>query len=883
MVIRVPVNLDVTDDDIERTIVTEVRAGATSSRAAAAGSLIGTQLAQGITRSFRSGGLAAQGETIGAQLGEGITRGADGRLRDARGRFIAAGEEAGRGFSVGLGRGLGGISTFGQLEFSAARLGSVFSGLAGLVIPVGPALAGVAAGALAVAGAAGQAAGAAVSAGGVIASLGLASATTQVAMVGLSAAFEAQSKANQELAATGQVSAATQEELTRALEGLAPAAARVVTEVQAITPAWQAMQQVVQQEVFRGIGRELQGLSDAILPAVQAGLVGTAGVLNEAALSFARFAQSEAFVAQLDVILSGLTDTLAALLPGAAAIGAALVDVFAAGVGPALQMAQAISDVGVRFGSWLQGIAATGQLTNFLFGANAILGDLLRIVGNVGSVLGSVFSAGAATGASLITMLADATGQLTAFMQTAGATEGLAQFFGLVGQTTAALSQIGAIAGPIFQGLFVVIGQLLDPINLLRDALLPVAVVLGQTIGTALTALAPVIGLVAQLIVGLVQALAPLVSTIVAGLGPAIAELAASFQGSLAPALGELFTLLEPLLGIFLEIFGAQVVNAVNLVVDVLAGLFDILGGLINFLTGVFTGDWEQAWGGLVQIFDGIVGILGGLVGFLIRTVDNQFKAFFPRLAVLARQGWDRLVTTFRAAVQNHALLVTSLAARVVAGFTSLRARVGATVSALWGNVVRFFTSGGSRIYSSVLSAVSRVIGAFVNLRSRITATVAGFGSLLFNAGRNLIQGLINGIRSLIGSVGSSMSDIAATIRAYLPFSPAKVGPLSGAGSPELSGEAIARMIADGIQQNVNLPSQAMRAALAPLSPQALAAQTPGGMQTGLQRDVGGSGVTVQQIFTGPTTSGGRLQEMTWNIRYATQARREVIGGVPTA
>ena len=42
------------------------------------------------------------------------------------------------------------------------------------------------------------------------------------------------------------------------------------------------------------------------------------------------------------------------------------------------------------------------------------------------------------------------------------------------------------------------------------------------------------------------------------------------------------------------------------------------------------------------------------------------------------------------------------------------------------------------------------------------------------------------------------------------------------------------------------------------------------------------AGVNLTQVFTGPTTSGGRLAEMTWNIRYATQARNEVIGGVPS-
>ncbi len=73
-----------------------------------------------------------------------------------------------------------------------------------------------------------------------------------------------------------------------------------------------------------------------------------------------------------------------------------------------------------------------------------------------------------------------------------------------------------------------------------------------------------------------------------------------------------------------------------------------------------------------------------------------------------------------------------------------------------------------------------------------------------------------------------------------------------------------------------------MSVALAPLAPtgavtRSTAAQTPVTPAVGAVTD---PGVSVTQIFTGPTTSGGRLDEINWTIRHATQARRETIGGV---
>jgi phage-related protein len=889
MVIRVPVNLDVTDNDIAESIEDEVGRGARSSGVNRAGRTMGATLGDAVGTSLSDSiqdAIAGAGDGVDLS---GFTRDVNGRLRDARGRFVAAGEESGRGFGIGLGRGLrgsGGIETFGQLEFSAARLGAGLTGLLAAITPIGPALGGVAAGALAVAGAAGQAAGAAVSAGGVLASLGLGAVTAQVASIGLTEAFEAQSAAQAELAATGEVSAATQDALTAAMDGLAPAAANVVREVSALTPAWSDLQGTIQQTVFQGIAAQLGNISDAILPTLQRQLTGTSSVLNDAALGFAQFAQSETFVSQLDTILAGLNGTLAALLPGIGGFGRGLLAIFAGGTGPATDMAEAISDVGENFGTWAQGIAESGQLVAFLDQANIVLGDLLGIVGNIGSILVTVLGAGAGAGAGLLSTFRDLTGQLAAFVQTAGAQAGLADFFGLISQTGQTVAELGSVIGPVFAGLFAVIGQLLPQINALRDALLPVAVALGEALGTALTGLAPVIGLVAQVIVGLVQALAPLVITIVSALGPALAQIGALFRENLAPAIQELAPLLAPLGALLLDLFGAQVVSAIGLLVDVIGGLFNVLGGLITFLTGVFTGDWETAWAGIQQVFAGVVDVVIGLVAFLIRSITAPFRTGLRAAGLSVEQFWGLLRIRFRQGIVNAISAVTGFVSGVRSRIVGLGVLVASAARSMWARVVSFFTSGILRARSAVTSGVRLIVARFVDLRSSILGTVSGFGSLLFNAGRNVVQGLINGIRSLIGSVGSAMSDIASTIRSYLPFSPAEIGPLSGAGSPDNSGEAIARMIADGIQQNVNLPARAMQRALAPLTPSELAPAAfgaSGAVQRAPVASTADAGVQVTQVFNGPTTSGGRLAEMEWNLRYATQARREVIGGVPTA
>lgn len=791
----------------------------------------------------------------------------------------SAGDRLGRDFGTGFDRGAS--STLGQAltqQGSAiARIGSVASGLVGALVPIGPSLAGVAAGALAVAGAVGQASTAALAAGGVFAALGQGFAAVQVGSAGVSDAITAQAAAQQELAATGAISTATQEQLTAAMDGLAPAARNVVGVIGELTPAWSAFQNSVQQELFRGLASELEGLSGAILPALSTNLTATAAILNDAAVAFSQFIVSGGGAGQLESIMAGLNDTLAALLPSIGSVGQGLLTLFEGSIGSSTQLATSISRVTQGFAGWAEGVVQSGALSDALDLALSTLGSLVGIVTNLGSILVSVLRPGVDEGATLIQMFQDATGQLAAFLQTASAQAGLQSFYDLITQVGETVSILGAVAGPIFSGIATILGTVIPVVTQLRTALEPVITALAVNLSAAVQGLAPVLGIVLGVISSLIGVLAPLVTLILNALGPALAEIGRLFSANLSPAITGLVELLQPLIGIFLEIFGAQVVNAINLVVDVLGGVFDILGGLITFLTGVFTGDWDQAWAGLVQIAEGVVDILLGVVRFLWQTVQNYFQNGGVQVLTAVRNWWTSVTTAF---TQFQARIITNIATWVVsllARFLNLRSRVISTITTLWSTARSLFSLGVRTLGNTVRTGLSNVLTFFRNLPGQIGRIIGNLGNLLFDAGQNIVQGLIDGIYNMIGSLANAASSLAGTIRDYLPFSPARTGPLSGAGNPENSGRQIAALVAQGILDNVNAPANAMNRALAPLVAPATGA-------TGAVQGTGGdnSGVNVTQIFTGPTTSGGRLNEMTWNIRYATQARREVVDGVPT-
>lgn len=120
--------------------------------------------------------------------------------------------------------------------------------------------------------------------------------------------------------------------------------------------------------------------------------------------------------------------------------------------------------------------------------------------------------------------------------------------------------------------------------------------------------------------------------------------------------------------------------------------------------------------------------------------------------------------------------------------------------------VLDILTGNWGKAWADLKRLVSQALS---DVTSTIGNVAAGFGHLLWDAGANIIKGLIGGIKSMAGGAGNAIKDVVSGIRQYLPFSPAKVGPLSGSGSPDIAGAKIGSMLATGIQASVPTVSQA--------------------------------------------------------------------------
>jgi hypothetical protein len=181
--------------------------------------------------------------------------------------------------------------------------------------------------------------------------------------------------------------------------------------------------------------------------------------------------------------------------------------------------------------------------------------------------------------------------------------------------------------------------------------------------------------------------------------------------------------------------------------------------------------------------------------------VDWFMGTAWPLISRYYELIWSGIKLVWSLYVKYLGLVKTVVVAVFSFVVSYVRTYIGLVVAAVKGvaRVYNFFFDAFERARNAVVSKAGAIVSFVRGIPGKITGALGNLGRMLFDAGRNIIQGLIDGIASKVGALKDKVSGVVGGIRNMLPFSPAKEGPLSGSGSPDIAGAKIVQMIADGM------------------------------------------------------------------------------------
>lgn len=852
--------------------------------------------------------LKASGSRAGQQFGEQFTRDAQGRLRDAQGRFVTEGESAGRGFGNGLRRVMGlqakkagddsgnffskAFQTAAARTLGTALFRTVAVGAAGIVTAVSPLstlLGGAVAATLALAAAIGQASGAALSLGGILGALGLGVAAAKVGFSGLGDAVKAQNAALAELNATGEITAATQKKLDEALKGLTPSAQATVRALAAMAPAWRAVQQSVQEQLFRNVGTVLQQLGGQYLPLLRTQLSAAAVTLNQTAVSLGQFFASARTSGQVGSIFTGLNEILRTLLSSVRPLAAAFLSAFGASLPFAQQLANSIARLSQQFAAFLSEAVATGSFTEFLAGAMDAARTLIQLLANLGSIVGTVFAAGAESGGSLLEILTQLTGSLATFLSSTEGQAALASFFGLIGQAGSILVGVFSTLQPLLSGIGALFDALRPALQTLGAALTPVIAQLAQGLGSALTQLAPVLAqlvtafaplaatlggvladaivLIAPLIVMIVQAFAQMVPVLTP-----IAQILGTTLLAAISALAPLFAQLVPIVVQFVQAFAAGLTPVLAtlapLLPQLVTALVQILGAFLQLLPALLPliPPLAQVSLSLAQMLVAIAPLLPVIAQFVAQILSNLAPALVFIVAQVAG-----VINSFVGLINVFTRIIGAVV-NFVAGFlaqvNSLRSQGQGIVSSFVSVLAGYFTRLGGQILGAIGSAVSSALGALRGFASSAADAASRVASGIVGAIRSGLSGLASAFRapfdaargaveSAIGGIVSVVSGAVDRIQGLVSRISGAIGKIRGFSLPNIDIPGFANGGVIDRPSIIAAGEGGKREVVIPLTKPQRAAQLM--RQTGLNRLADGNGGPVSsktQTFMVPIQAG---------------------------
>ncbi|MBL5974794.1 MAG: hypothetical protein D3X82_13795 [Candidatus Leucobacter sulfamidivorax] len=364
------------------------------------------------------------------------------------------------------------------------------------------------------------------------------------------------------------------------------------------------------------------------------------------------------------------------------------------------------------------------------------------------------------------------------------------------------------------------IPQLLSALQPILPAVAELAGALGQALGGAARelgeALAPVLPLIAEELTSAVVELTPSLIDLVKALVPIIPELV-KLGIEVLPVVVDLLKELVPVVKWVIEEALLPFLETITAVIDYLTGESDAAGflsdmegvggsllstydtvkwafgvlmdaaqmlvdtgiwvveaftGIGDFFAGLWQGIqdafavgvewWNTTWTGISQFFsdtwDAIGLALGGALEFIAGLLSGD--------TALMQEGLNQFLTTINDWWTSTWQGISDFFSGIWAGISSFISGALAWVSSAWNNtwswVSAFFRDTWNNVVSNVRDGVNNVMQFFRDLPTNIMNALTGAGRWLLQTGKDIIQGLIDGVMSMVGSAVKAVQDIGS-------------------------------------------------------------------------------------------------------------------------
>ena len=320
------------------------------------------------------------------------------------------------------------------------------------------------------------------------------------------------------------------------------------------------------------------------------------------------------------------------------------------------------------------------------------------------------------------------------------------------------------------------------------------------------------------------------VAAFVAALGPVLIVVGKiiSSVGTIMTVLPKIGPLITTVKTAFAALNATMLANPIMLIIAAIAALvaaFIYLWNTNEDFRQFWINLWENikevaisVWNAIKEFFTAAWEVISSTAQTIWNGIKNFFSALWEGIKTIFTTVFEVIKTIVTTYFNIYKTIITTVFNAIKTVITTVLNAIKTVITTAWNTIKTVFTtvlntiqivvSGAfNTMWNGIKNTVSNIVNTIKTGFNNAVSFVKNLASSAFQWGADIIQGIVNGIKSCIGKVKDAVTNVAETIRSFLHFSVPDEGPLTDYESwmPDfMSG------LAKGIEQSKAMVSKAV-------------------------------------------------------------------------
>ena len=209
----------------------------------------------------------------------------------------------------------------------------------------------------------------------------------------------------------------------------------------------------------------------------------------------------------------------------------------------------------------------------------------------------------------------------------------------------------------------------------------------------------------------------------------------------------------------------STVVEAIKTIITTYFNIYKtIITTVLNAIKTVFT----TVWNGIKTVVTTVVTAIQTFITTAWNAIKNTVTTVLNAIKTVITTVWNAIKTAVTTVVNGIKSTISSVWNGIKSTISSVVNSIKSTVTTVFNNIWSGIKGTMGKIVSSIKEGFNQAISFITSLPSKA-----------LQWGKDMIMGIVNGIKSCIGAVGDAVSSVANKIKSFLHFSVPDEGPLT--------------------------------------------------------------------------------------------------------